>query len=59
MGETAKRTHNLNELVNDFITFARREWDTDVPGWIIARIKELTTIDPASTAFRYRPVSVF
>jgi hypothetical protein len=52
MGVTAK-THSLNKLVDSFAALVKREFDTDVPAWIIARIKELAKIDPGSTAFRY------
>jgi hypothetical protein len=52
MGETAK-THNLDELVDAFVAFVKREYGRDVPNWITARIKELAKIDPGSTAFRY------
>jgi hypothetical protein len=45
--------HNLDKLADDLVTFVKREFDTDVPDWIIARLKELAKIDPGSTAFRY------
>ncbi len=52
LGETAK-THSLDELADDLVAVVKREFDTDVPNWITARIKELAKIDPGSTAFRY------
>jgi len=48
-----KTGHNLDKLANDLVTFVKREFHTDVPDWIIARLKELAKIDPGSTAFRY------
>jgi hypothetical protein len=47
------KTHNLDKLADDLGAFVKREFDTDVPGWITVRIKELAKIDPGSTAFRY------
>jgi hypothetical protein len=31
----------------------KREFDADVPSWIVSRMRELGAIDPNSTAFRY------
>jgi HEPN domain-containing protein len=52
LGVTAK-THSLDELADDLVTFVKRESGREVPSWITARIKELAKIDPGSTAFLY------
>jgi hypothetical protein len=49
----ATPTHSLDRMADEFAAFVKREFDADVPGWIIRRMKELGTIDPNSTAFRY------
>ena len=48
-----KTGHDPDKLADDLVAFVKREFDTDVPDWIIARLKELAKIDPGSTAFRY------
>jgi hypothetical protein len=52
LGQSAK-THDLSRLADDFVAFVKREHKKDVPSWIVDRLKELATIDPGSTAFRY------
>jgi len=52
MGEAAK-THSLDRLADEFAAFVKKRFDADVPEWIVARMRELGTIDPNSTAFRY------
>jgi len=36
MRGTKTRHHNLDKLADDLVTFVKREFDTDVPDWIIA-----------------------
>ena len=52
LGDTAK-THDLIKLADQFRAFIKDEFDNDLPDWISARLNELATIDPGSTAFRY------
>lgn len=52
MGEAAK-THSLDRLADEFADFVKQRFDALVPEWIVGRMKELGTIDPSSTAFRY------
>jgi hypothetical protein len=52
MGNAA-RSHSLDRLADEFAAFVKREFDANVPGWIVGRMKELGAIDPNSTAFRY------
>ena len=52
MGEATK-THSLDRLADEFAAFVKQRFDADVPEWIVARMKELGSIDPNSTAFRY------
>ena len=49
----APRTHNLATLADELSAAYLDRWQTPVPVWIIARLKELAAIDPGSTAFRY------
>lgn len=48
-----KKHHDLSGLADDFAAFIRQKYRREAPGWIVARIKEIGGIDPASTAFRY------
>ena len=50
---TAAKTHDLDTLCGEFRAFIKAEFDADLPNWIISRLKELSEIDPSSTAFRY------
>ncbi|MFZ4071980.1 MAG: hypothetical protein ACOYJ6_17995 [Caulobacterales bacterium] len=52
LGGTAK-THDLARLSEEFRTFIKAEFEADLPDWISNRLKELSAIDPGSTAFRY------
>jgi hypothetical protein len=52
MGDSEK-THNLDVLAHRFEAFIEHEFDAIVPEWIVLRIKELASIDPSSTSFRY------
>ena len=52
----AARTHSLDSLAEEYQQFIKDEFDADVPEWIVGRMKELGTIDPNSTAFRYNVV---
>lgn len=49
----APRTHNLSALADLLDAASIDRWQRPIPGWIIARLKEIATIDPGSTAFRY------
>lgn len=49
----AAKTHRLDTLADEYIAFIKQEFGTDVPDWIVSRMKELAAIDPNSTAFRY------
>lgn len=44
--------HNLSALADKLQSFVKGK-GFEVPNWIIDRMKELATIDPSSTAFRY------
>ena len=50
---TAAKTHDLKALCGEFRALIKAEFDVDLPNWIINRLKELSEIDPRSTAFRY------
>lgn len=52
LGKTAK-THNLAYLAKQFQELIKTEYDYDVPDWVGDRLKELATIDPNTTTFRY------
>jgi len=47
------KRHGLEGLVEAFVAMIKSRFNQDVPGWIVHRIKELASIDPESTAFRY------
>lgn len=49
----AKRGHDLIDLTDSFVAMAKEQYGQDVPAWIVRRMKELASIDPNSTAFRY------
>lgn len=48
-----KRTHDLVELTDSFVEIVETRYEQDVPQWIVRRLRELASIDPQSTAFRY------
>jgi hypothetical protein len=48
-----EKTHDLAGLSDEFRTFVKAEFDADLPDWISNRLKELSALDPRSTAFRY------
>ena len=50
---TAAKTHDLDTLCGEFRALIKAEFDADLPNWIISRLRELSEIDPSSTAFRY------
>lgn len=50
---TSPRTHDLSDLADMLDAAFTARWGRPVPGWIIARLKEIAAIDPGSTAFRY------
>lgn len=45
--------HDLIDLTDRFVAMVKERYGQDVPAWIVRRMKELTAIDPGSTAFRY------
>ncbi|HKN87995.1 MAG TPA: hypothetical protein VJV04_14130 [Nitrospiraceae bacterium] len=45
--------HDLIGLTERFVQMVRTRFGEDVPDWMIRRMKELASIDPNSTAFRY------
>ena len=47
------RTHDLSELADRLDIASVERWGRPVPAWITARLKEIASIDPGSTAFRY------
>lgn len=47
------RTHDLSELADRLDAAFVDRWGRSVPAWITARLKEIASIDPGSTAFRY------
>jgi hypothetical protein len=47
------RTHDLAELAELLDAAWLARWGRPMPGWITARLKEISAIDPGSTAFRY------
>jgi len=49
----AAKTHSLDTLAEEYRDFVKDEFGSNCPEWIITRMKELGTIDPNSTAFRY------
>jgi hypothetical protein len=49
----AAKTHSLDTLADEYRGFIKSEFDAECPDWIIMRMKELGSIDPNSTAFRY------
>ena len=48
-----ERTHDLVGLAESFVEMVRVKYGQNVPEWIVRRLKELSAIDPISTAFRY------
>ncbi len=50
---TVAKTHDLETLSGEFRALIKAEFDADLPSWIISRLRELSEIDPSSTAFRY------
>ena len=50
---TVAKTHDLDTLCGESRTLIKAEFDADLPNWIISRLRELSDIDPSSTAFRY------
>lgn len=49
----APRTHDLSLLADLLDDASVARWGRKVPAWITARLKEIASIDPGSTAFRY------
>lgn len=49
----ASRTHDLAALADELSAAHLARWQTQIPSWIIGRLKEVAAIDPGSTAFRY------
>ena len=49
----ASRTHDLAALADELSAAYLARWQTQIPSWIIGRLKEVAAIDPGSTAFRY------
>ncbi len=52
----AARTHSLDTLSDEYRSYIKEKFGSDVPEWLIQRMKELGAIDPNSTAFRYNMV---
>jgi hypothetical protein len=50
---TQERTHDLRRLAECLDDFARKRGQAAFPPWVAARLGELASIDPHSTAFRY------
>lgn len=48
-----RRTHDLVALANELNAASLAKWQQPVPAWMMGRLKEIATIDPGSTAFRY------
>jgi lipopolysaccharide export system protein LptC len=52
----AAKTHDLSTLAVEYQEFVKSKFASDVPDWVVNRMKELSEIDPNSTAFRYNKV---
>ena len=50
---SAPRTHDLATLSDQLNANFLARWERPVPRWIMSRLKEIASIDPGSTAFRY------
>lgn len=51
--QDAAKTHSLDTLAEEYRAFVKEVSGADCPEWIVTRMKELGTVDPKSTAFRY------
>ncbi|PBB34341.1 hypothetical protein [Mesorhizobium sp. WSM3882] len=48
-----KRNHDLVSLATSFREMVRKQYNEEVPDWIVSRMHELAAIDPKSSSFRY------
>jgi hypothetical protein len=49
----SRRSHDLAELADALAETVQARTGQSVPPWIMKRLKEIASIDPGSTAFRY------
>lgn len=52
------KNHDLKQLIEGFERVVREKFATDVPEWIVQRLREFEDVDSGSTAFRYPEAGV-
>jgi hypothetical protein len=48
-----EKHHDLAALADAFVSFVKKRYDREMPEWISRRLKEIASVDPKSTMFRY------
>jgi hypothetical protein len=48
-----EKHHDLAALADEFASFFQKQYGREMPEWVSRRLKEIASVDPKSTMFRY------